>query len=38
MPYAKKIIEEHGGKIAVDSKPGEGTRVLITLPAEKGSK
>jgi signal transduction histidine kinase len=31
MPYAKKIIEEHGGTIGVESRPGEGTRVWITL-------
>jgi Signal transduction histidine kinase regulating C4-dicarboxylate transport system len=35
MPYAKKIIEEHGGKICVESRPGEGTRVSINLPVEK---
>lgn len=35
MPYAKKIIEEHGGSIGVESKPGEGTRVWISLPVEK---
>lgn len=35
MPYAKKIIEEHGGNISVESKLGEGTRVSISLPAEK---
>ncbi|HET6851908.1 MAG TPA: response regulator [Pyrinomonadaceae bacterium] len=35
MPYAKKIIEEHGGNIRVESRLGEGTRVQITLPAEK---
>jgi len=35
MPYAKKIIEEHGGNITVESKLGEGTRVSINLPAEK---
>ena len=34
MPYAKKIIEQHGGTISVDSKIGEGTRILILLPAE----
>ena len=34
MPYAKKIIEEHGGKIMVDSKPGGGTRIRINLPIE----
>jgi two-component system sensor histidine kinase HydH len=35
MPYAKKIVEEHGGKIAVESKVGEGTQVCINLPVEK---
>jgi signal transduction histidine kinase len=35
MPYAKKIIEEHGGRISVESKPGEGTRVWINLPIAK---
>jgi signal transduction histidine kinase len=37
MPYAKKIIEEHGGQIRVESRLGEGTRVLITLLVEKNS-
>ena len=35
MPYAKKIIEEHGGNITVESRLGEGTRVSIKLPAQK---
>jgi signal transduction histidine kinase len=35
MPYAKKIIEQHGGKIEVESKLNEGTRVSINLPLEK---
>ena len=35
MPYAHKIIEEHGGKIAVESVLGEGTRIRIELPAEE---
>jgi signal transduction histidine kinase len=35
MPYAKKIIEEHGGRIGVESRLGEGTRVWIILPVEK---
>lgn len=35
MPYAKKIVEEHGGQITVESKLGEGTRVSINLPVEK---
>jgi signal transduction histidine kinase len=38
MPYAKKIIGEHGGNITVDSRLGEGTRVSISLPVEKESK
>ena len=32
MPIAKKVIEAHKGKIDVDSKPGEGTEVMIELP------
>jgi signal transduction histidine kinase len=32
MPYAKKIIEQHGGAISVTSRGGEGTKVSITLP------
>lgn len=35
MAYAKKIVVEHGGQIRVESRLGEGTRVLITLPVEK---
>lgn len=32
MPYAQKIIEEHGGRILVESQLGEGTQVKIELP------
>ncbi|HEX6043203.1 MAG TPA: response regulator [Pyrinomonadaceae bacterium] len=35
MLYARKIIEEHGGRIQVESKLGEGTRVCINLPVWK---
>ena|ERR1700741_4822727 len=35
MPYARKIIEEHGGKMKVESKVGEGTCVSIDLPLVK---
>lgn len=34
MPYARKVIEEHGGEIGVESSPGEGTLVTVRLPAE----
>jgi PAS domain S-box-containing protein len=34
MPYAKKVIEEHGGRVGVESRPGEGTLVTVRLPAE----
>jgi PAS domain S-box-containing protein len=28
----KEFVEKHGGKIGVDSKPGEGTTIWFTLP------
>lgn len=34
LPIAKKIIEDHGGTIMVESKIHEGTRIAITLPRE----
>ena len=33
MPYAKKIIEQHGGTISLNSRPGEGTTISVALPA-----
>lgn len=33
MPYAKRIIEQHGGAISINSRPGEGTTISLTLPA-----
>lgn len=32
MPYARKIIEQHGGTISLDSRVGEGTTIFIALP------
>jgi signal transduction histidine kinase len=34
LAVVRGIIEEHGGKIAVESRQGEGTLVRIVLPAE----
>jgi PAS domain S-box-containing protein len=33
MSIVKKIVDLHGGEVAVDSAPGRGTRVRISLPA-----
>ncbi len=34
LPIVYRIIEEHGGRIHVDSKPEQGTRFTILLPFE----
>jgi two-component system sensor histidine kinase AtoS len=33
MSIVKKIVDLHTGDIAIDSAPGRGTRVRISLPA-----
>jgi signal transduction histidine kinase len=35
MSYAQKIIQQHGGRIGVESQPGKGTQVKIELPADE---
>jgi signal transduction histidine kinase len=37
LATCKKIIERHGGSIWCESKPGEGTRFLFTLPASSSA-
>lgn len=34
LAIAKEIVEAHGGKITVESRVGEGTTFVVTLPAE----
>ena len=39
LPVAKAIVESHGGKIELESKVGEGTTVLVSLPEKaEGSR
>ncbi len=32
LTITKEIVEAHGGKITIDSLPGHGTEVIVTLP------
>ncbi|WP_329129744.1 hybrid sensor histidine kinase/response regulator [Streptomyces sp. NBC_01476] len=34
LPYARKLTELLGGRLSLSSAPGEGTRVVVELPAE----
>jgi signal transduction histidine kinase len=35
LSICKRIIDNHGGKIGVESRPGEGTRVYFALPQKQ---
>jgi signal transduction histidine kinase/pSer/pThr/pTyr-binding forkhead associated (FHA) protein len=35
LPVSQKIIREHGGKISVNSQPGQGSTFVIDLPATR---
>ena len=34
LPLVKQIVEQHEGSIAIESVPGEGTTVSISLPLD----
>ena len=36
LSIVRKIVDEHGGKIAVDSQVGVGTTITISLPVDRG--
>ena len=37
LPVSRKILEEHGGQILVESQPGQGSRFTLELPSSKHS-
>jgi signal transduction histidine kinase len=38
MAIVRRIVEDHGGTIDAESRPGEGTTVTISLPRGSGSR
>jgi signal transduction histidine kinase len=38
MAIASRIVESHGGRVEVESAPGEGTTIRLTLPLHPGPK
>lgn len=36
LSIVRRIVENHGGRVSIDSQPGRGTAVSVTLPAAAG--
>ena len=38
LPICRRIVEDHGGRISVESRPGEGTAFIVQLPLGAGGR
>ena len=38
LSYVKEIMKKHKGKVKIDSQPGKGTKVTLSIPLNYGSK
>ena len=38
LSIVRQLVQEHGGRVEVESEPEQGTKVRVFLPVESGSK